>query len=147
MKVIIYPFEGVNIVVPSPEFMNSMQGDEVSRLHTLAAKDVPSGIAYKIVDQAALPTDRTFRNAWECDADFKVTVSLDKAKEITKRILRHLRKPKFALLDADFMKALETSSSTSQIAADKQVLRDLPEKADTSKTISVLKSMIDALML
>ena len=30
-----------------------------------ALKDVPAGKAYKIVDVADVPTDRTFRNAWE----------------------------------------------------------------------------------
>jgi hypothetical protein len=31
----------------------------------IAAKDVPSGKEYHIVDVADIPTDRTFRNAWE----------------------------------------------------------------------------------
>ena len=33
----------------------------------IAAKDVPAGKPYKIVDVADIPTDRTFRNAWEAD--------------------------------------------------------------------------------
>lgn len=31
----------------------------------LAAKDVPAGKPFGIVDAADIPTDRTFRNAWE----------------------------------------------------------------------------------
>lgn len=31
----------------------------------IADKDVPSGKSYKIVDIADIPSDRTFRNAWE----------------------------------------------------------------------------------
>lgn len=31
----------------------------------VAAKDVPEGKPFKIVDVADIPTDRTFRNAWE----------------------------------------------------------------------------------
>jgi hypothetical protein len=31
----------------------------------IAAKDVPAGKTYKIVDVADIPEDRTFRNAWE----------------------------------------------------------------------------------
>ena len=31
----------------------------------LAMKDVPEGKPYKIVDVADIPSDRTFRNAWE----------------------------------------------------------------------------------
>ena len=31
----------------------------------IAAKDVPQGKAYHIVDVSEVPTDRTFRGAWE----------------------------------------------------------------------------------
>jgi hypothetical protein len=31
----------------------------------IAAKDVPAGLQYFIVDASEIPTDRTFRNAWE----------------------------------------------------------------------------------
>jgi hypothetical protein len=31
----------------------------------IAAKDVPKGKPYKIIDVEDIPTDRTFRNAWE----------------------------------------------------------------------------------
>jgi hypothetical protein len=50
---------GVAIVVPAPEFMATHTIDEV------IAKSVPEGKPYKIVDVADIPTDRTFRNAWE----------------------------------------------------------------------------------
>jgi len=33
----------------------------------VALKDVPAGVAYKIVDVDLIPTDRTYRNAWEAD--------------------------------------------------------------------------------
>ena len=32
-------------------------------------KDVPTGNHYKIVDTADVPSDRTFRNAWEVTVD------------------------------------------------------------------------------
>ena len=54
---IIYPNDngGVSIVIPS---------GEVS-IEQVIASVVPTGKPYKIVDVADLPTDRTFRNAWE----------------------------------------------------------------------------------
>ncbi len=60
-KRIIYPTDegGVAILIPSPEYLADHTIDE------LAAKDVPAGKPYKIVDVADIPTDRTFRNAWE----------------------------------------------------------------------------------
>jgi hypothetical protein len=61
---IIYPTDngGVAIIVPAPEYLIDHTIEE------LAAKDVPANTAYKIVDIADIPTDRTFRNAWEYTA-------------------------------------------------------------------------------
>ena len=33
-------------------------------IEQIAAKDVPSGKEYHIVDKSEIPSDRTFRNAW-----------------------------------------------------------------------------------
>lgn len=56
---IIYPTDdgGVAIIVPA--------ADCGLTIEEIAAKDVPAGKEYKIVDVADIPTDRTFRNAWE----------------------------------------------------------------------------------
>jgi len=58
---IIYPTDngGVAIIVPAPEYL------ETHTIQELAAKDVPAGKPYKIVDVSEIPSDRTFRNAWE----------------------------------------------------------------------------------
>ena len=58
---IIYPTDdgGVAIVIPTPEYMADHTIEE------LAAKDVPAGKPFKIVDVSDIPTDRTFRDAWE----------------------------------------------------------------------------------
>jgi hypothetical protein len=57
---IIYQNEGgVSIVIPTPEYLMSHTIEE------LAIKDVPAGKSYKIVDESEIPSDRTFRNAWE----------------------------------------------------------------------------------
>ena len=36
-------------------------------IEQIAAKDVPTGKAYKIVDVADIPTDREWRNEWTVD--------------------------------------------------------------------------------
>jgi hypothetical protein len=58
---IIYPTDdgGVAIVIPAPEALETMTIEQI------AAKDVPSGKTYKIVDVEDIPSDRTFRSAWE----------------------------------------------------------------------------------
>lgn len=56
---IIYPTDdgGVAVIIPAPECGLTIE--------EIAAKDVPAGKHYKIIDVADVPTDRTFRNAWE----------------------------------------------------------------------------------
>lgn len=60
-KRIIYQNDegGVSVIVPTPECLQEHTIEEI------AAKDVPAGKPYKIVDVADIPSDRTFRNAWE----------------------------------------------------------------------------------
>ena len=60
---IIYPNDdgGVAVVVPAPEWL----AQEGNTMEALAAKVVPEGKPFKIVDVADIPADRTFRNAWE----------------------------------------------------------------------------------
>jgi hypothetical protein len=55
---IIYPTDegGVAVIVPAECGLT---------IGEIAAKDVPAGKPFKIVDAADIPTDRTFRNAWE----------------------------------------------------------------------------------
>jgi hypothetical protein len=55
---IIYPTDdgGVAIIIPA---------DCGLTIEEIAAKDVPEGKPFKIVDVTDIPTDRTFRNAWE----------------------------------------------------------------------------------
>ena len=56
---IIYPTDngGVAIIIPA--------GDSGLTVEQIAAKDVPAGKPFKIVDVNDIPTDRTFRDAWE----------------------------------------------------------------------------------
>ena len=61
-KRIIYPTNdgGVAVIVPTVECGLTIE--------QIAAKDVPTGKPFKIVDVVDIPTDRTFRNAWEYTA-------------------------------------------------------------------------------
>lgn len=61
-KRIIYPTDdgGVAVIVPAPDCGMSIED--------IAKKDVPAGKDYRIVNAADIPTDRTFRNAWEFSA-------------------------------------------------------------------------------
>jgi hypothetical protein len=62
-KRIIYKTDagGVAIIVPAPECLLEHTIEEI------ALKDVPAGKPFKIVDTETIPSDRTFRAAWEVD--------------------------------------------------------------------------------
>jgi hypothetical protein len=63
MKRIIYQNDdgGVSIIIPSPSALATMTIDDI------ALKDTPAGKPFKIVATEDIPSDRTFRNAWEAD--------------------------------------------------------------------------------
>ena len=57
MKIIYKtPENTVAVIAPSPKWEGTME--------ELAAKDVPTGSPYKIVEDSEVPSDRTLRNAW-----------------------------------------------------------------------------------
>ena len=55
---IIYPSDdgGVAVIIPAPDCGLTIE--------QIAAKDVPAGKPYRIVDVSEIPSDRTFRGAW-----------------------------------------------------------------------------------
>jgi len=60
MRIIYKTLENtVAVISPAKEWAN--------RMEELAQKDVPTGLKYKIVEDSVIPTDRTFRDAWEVD--------------------------------------------------------------------------------
>ena len=67
---IIYELGGkVYVVNPNPN-------SELT-LEQIAAKDVPSGVDYKIVDDSAIPVSREHRDEWKINGN---TIEIDQAK-------------------------------------------------------------------
>ena len=100
-----------------------------------AKRDLPDGTSYEIVDDSVIPTDRSFRNAWKQNSK-TIETDMSKAREIHKTNIREARVAKFAELDVEFQKALETSSDTTAIVAKKQALRDAPAASGISTAAS-----------
>ena len=60
-RIIYQPADGgVAVIVPTEECGLTIEA--------IAAKDVPQGVPFKLVDATDIPSDRTFRNAWEYQA-------------------------------------------------------------------------------
>lgn len=51
----------VAIIIPAPDCGLTIE--------QIAAKDVPAGVPFRIVEADTIPADRTFRNAWEYSAE------------------------------------------------------------------------------
>jgi len=131
VQVIIYSQDNGQVAVCYPT--GELPIEEVQ------AKDTPAGSI--IVDNDSLPNEHNdFFNAWELNGT-TVTVSLAKAKAITKDRLRMERAPLLAAQDVAFQRALETGADTSAIVAEKQRLRDITQLADQATTLDELKAI------
>ena len=106
MKIIYQNQEGgVSVIHPTGELS----------IEETAAKDVPHGVLYDIVEDDAIPSDRTFRNAWVL-GDCCIEHDLDKCKALGHDMRRQLRAEEFKpydniialqIPDADAVKAEE----------------------------------------
>lgn len=137
------PDGSVGVIIPAPN--SGLSIDQI------AAKDVPAGCPFQIVDVSAIPADREFRNAWKLDGAKKLTVDLAKAVAIKQDKIRAERAPLLADLDVQFMRATETGDTAKQaeIAAKKQALRDATKNPAilNATTVEQLKAAKPAALL
>ena len=121
---------GVSVIIPTGELP----------IEEVAAKDVPEGVAYEIVDDDAIPSDRFFRNAWVANGA-AVDVDLDKAKAIGHDMRRTQREAEFAPFDAIIMKqipgndAVEAEASRQEIRFKYALIQDAINVAETTDEI------------
>ena len=127
MKIIYQTESGVAIINPTGELS----------IEEVAAKDVPAGVPYRIVNDDEVPSDRTFRNALKYD----LTVDMTKAQGITKERLRAERAPLLTALDVQYQRAQEDGRDTTIIISEKQRLRDVTKLADKATTLDELKAL------
>jgi hypothetical protein len=111
MKRIIYPTPdgGVAVIIPAVSV-------------ELALKDVPEGVAYEIVDEADIPTDRYFRNAWVM-GDCCIGHDLDKCKALGHDLRRQQRAEEFKPFDEVIMKQIPGADAVAAEEA-RQAIRE-----------------------
>ena len=123
---------GVSVIIPTGELP----------IEEVAAKDVPKGVAYEIVEDDAIPADRFFRNAWVANGA-AVDVDLDKAKDIGHDMRRTKRAEEFQPFDdiiakqipgLDALEAEEARQAIREKYAAIQVEIDAAEDPDQIKT-------------
>jgi hypothetical protein len=132
-QIIIYPTDegGVAIVVPTGELP----------IEEVLAKDVPANSQAEIVDVSVIPSDRTFRGAWEKSGKAVVT-NLNKAKGITHEKRRAARTEEFKPLDIEST----IPSKAAQAEAARQAIRDkyavMQDQIDAAQTVEELLAVM-----
>ena len=93
-------------------------------------------------DPSSFPADDAFRGAWRFK-DGKIGHDMTKAREIHRATIRRHRAELMAVLDVQFMRAVEEGADTKAISAEKKRLRDAPAdpRIDAAKTIDELKAV------
>ena len=131
MKIIYQNQEGgVSVIHPTGELS----------IEEVAAKDVPEGVAYEIVEDDAIPADRFFRNAWVANGA-AVEVDLDQAKSIGHDIRRTQRAEEFKPFDDIIAKqipgldASEAEASRAQIRFKYGLIQDAINAASDPEEI------------
>ena len=136
MKIIYQNQEGgVSVIHPTGELS----------IEEVAAKDVPEGVPYEIVEDDAIPSDRYFRNAWVANGA-AVEVDLDQAKSIGHDIRRTQRAEEFKPYDEVIMKQIPGADATAAEEA-RQQIRDkyaqVQEQIDAAATPDDIKAALE----
>ena len=141
-KRVIYPTDdgGVAVVTPAP-------GVELE----VVLKAVPVGKPYQIIDAAEVTADRSFRAAWEVDANRKsINVNIDKAKDVAHGIRRAVRNDELAPFDEAIAKRIpgvgvpdELENARQKIREKYAVVQDLINEA---VSVEQIKAAIEGLV-
>lgn len=119
---------GVAVVVPTGELS----------IEQVLAKDVPEGAESEIINASDIPSDRTFRGAWEKNGKL-IQHNLVKAKSIAHEKRRAARAAEFAPLDIE----ATIPAKATQAEAAREIIRQkyatMQTKMDAATTIEELK--------
>jgi len=102
----------VGIIVPAPNSDLSIQ--------EIARKDVPEGLSYAIIEDAEVPSDRSYRNEWVRDASAApsaVGVRMGVARDASLVRLRARRDELLEVLDKEYTIAARTGASVVDLDA------------------------------
>lgn len=137
MKRIIYSTEdgGVAVIIPAD--------DSGLTIEQIAAKDVPGGVPFEVIDVAEIPKDRTFRNGWERSGK-TIGHNLPRCKLIAHDMRRSARAVEFAPLDIE----ATIPAQAAKAEAKRQAVRDryavMQTAIDAATDVAGLKTALGA---
>ena len=126
---------GVSVIIPTGELP----------IEEVAAKDVPEGVTYEIVNAADIPSDRYFRGAWVM-GDCCIDVDLDQCRAIGHDRRRAARAEEFAPHDEVIAKQIPGVSAT-EAEASRQAIRDkyaaIQAEIDAAEDPAAIKAVLE----
>ncbi len=130
---IIYsqPDGTVAVVIPTGELP----------IEQVLAKDVPAGATGEIVDISVIPSDRTFRGAWEKSGQ-SVVPNLAKSKTIAHDKRRAARALEFAPLDIEATIPAKAQQAEAAREAIRQKYDVMQTAMDAATTVEELKALL-----
>lgn len=135
---IIYATDAGGVAVVFPALGNGLT------LEQIAARDVPAGKTYVVVNNDGVPSDRTFRDAWVL-RNSRVEHDMSKAKAIAHDHRRAKRAEAFAPLDIEATIPAKAAAAE----AKRQAIRDadaaLQTQIDAALTVDALKTLLDGM--
>jgi hypothetical protein len=138
-KKIIYPTENNGVAIITPILDCGLTVEQI------AAKDVPIGVPFKIINASEVPADFTFRAAWEYSA-MSIIINLNKAKDIGHTMRRDARTKEFAPYDEIISKQIPGASVVEAEAA-RQAIREkyavIQLKIDAALTPEEIKQALE----
>ena len=149
MRRIIYtrPDGGLSVVRPIINTHPNPENITEAEAEQRAWDRLPSNaINPKFIEESAVPSDRTFRDAWMMSGNGIIEHDMEKCRAIHRQRLRTLRAPLLIKLDVEYMKALEAGdqSQCAAIEDKKNSLRNVTDDhaVDSASTPEELKTII-----
>ena len=142
-KRIIYMNQGnLEIAIPSASALKNKRTLEQIASKAIKQAGLPEDTEYKIIETSSLPSDRTFRNAWE-----KIGAGIEVNMPIARSI--HFEKIKLSCdmelgkTDKELMLAIEREEPLADLRIKRQGLRDIADNIDldSASTPEELKSI------
>lgn len=122
MKRIVFEQAGQsNIQIVSP-----VTDDDATLAFVIEQSVKPNTDKWFVVDDADIPSDRYFRNAWKI-SNGKVSVDIEKAKSIKLQEIRLKRNSALDASDKEIAKLTDQGADLTEMRAKRQALRDIPQ--------------------
>lgn len=140
MKIVYETVEGyLAVLTPSLEILENEDYED------LISKDIPQDVTSYTVEDVDLPTNVMFRDAWEL-TNGKVTINLDKSKELTHKQRRQKRALELKQYDLE----ATVPSLAEQAEQQRQIIRDkygvIQTEIDEAEDIETLEKIVQELL-